>query len=310
MSGNATLDVNEVHSLIDEVNSWHQPTDPPVEPGWSEPRRGADDAETRTDDSGGTLTAQQNDEYKYYTAPTGQDADVYSGYGGGETGEDNNDDDLDEQERTRGPLLVCEFRDLCNCREVFDRDETEAWIQHISGDHLGYNCPAKSVCWFCDRRVFNGDVDRKGRRIKTTTTTTTTTGEGDGEDNERRERRAYAFRQRLEHVAWHITEEGRFRYYNMRPDFSLMKHMHKHGMLDDETYDFATAYRELPPPPPSHKPKKQKEIKTNPPDWEQPHKILERERKSQIIYDQSKEDRQRKKEKDAKRREEGRKSKK
>ncbi|TLD08644.1 uncharacterized protein PgNI_07580 [Pyricularia grisea] len=366
MPNNAPFDVNEVHSIINQVNSLHQPKNPPVEPGWLEPRGGGgDDVDARTDDSKGTLTAQQDGNYAYYTESVDPVPGEYPGYGGreemGENNdddyEDNNDgydqdayeddetisqttawqgsqyssaadstaaskysqstapsyageevnaaqqqqvDDLAEQEEARGPLLVCEFRDLCNCPEIFNGDETEAWIDHIGGHHLNYSFPAKSVCWFCNSHVFNSDVDKKGKRIKMATT--------EEEANQKYERRAQTFRQRLEHVAWHIVEERVYRYQNMRPDFDLIRHMHKYGLLDDETYNHATAYTERPPRDP--KPGKQRRIKTNPPDWEPPHKILEKERRSQIIHDQSKEDRQRKKEKDSKRRDETRRSKK
>lgn len=353
MPKNAHIDVDEVHSLINEVNSWHQPIVPPIEPGnWSQPRGGGDDADARTDDSKGTLTVQQYEGYTYDTTAAEASRGKYASYGGGgegETGEDNNDgyeddatcdcgydddvisqttawpesesssvagkplsrysqstapshrevdpeqqaDDLAVEEATRGPLLVCEFRDLCGCPEIFNSNETEAWIEHIGGHHLGYKFPAKSVCWFCDDQVFDSEVvDRKGKRTKKASS---------GEDKaDKRERRAHAFRQRLEHVAWHIVDQRHYKYLHMRPDFRLMKHMRKHGLLDDETYNFAIAFEDARRPLSSPKPEKQRRIKTNPPDWEPPHKILERERKSQIIYDQPKEDRQLKKEKDSK----------
>lgn len=43
-------------------------------------------------------------------------------------------------------------------------------------------------------------------------------------------------------------------------------------MLDDEIYNFATAFIDRWRPPPSPKPEKQRRIKTNPPGWEPLHK--------------------------------------
>ncbi|TLD21514.1 hypothetical protein PspLS_09031 [Pyricularia sp. CBS 133598] len=315
MPKNADIDVDEVHSIINEVEDWHRPIVPPVEPGWSQPRGGGDEADARTDDSKDTLTAEQGYGYTYSTEPVSEYDDYRSqttayrgsqdssevgtapsGYSqstapslvedtGGE--QPQVDGYLAEQEQIRGPLLVCEFRDLCGCPEIFDSNEPEAWIDHISS-HLGYRFPAKAICWFCSSQFFDSEADRGGKGTKKTS------GRKD-EASQKQERRAYAFQQRLEHVAWHIVE-GQYRYQDMRPDFDLMTHMHKHGMLDDETYNFATAFMDPHRPPPSHQPEKQRRIKTNPPDWEPPHKILERERRDQVIYDQPKEDRQRKKE--------------
>lgn len=122
-------------------------------------------------------------------------------------------------ERPPGPhALWCEFSALLGCERTYRLDETAEWIEHHCR-HLLDTFPAQALCWFCNDVPFVA-ADRP-----------------DGRAN---------FVARMRHVRDHIRDEEWRGPDHVRPDFWVLKHMHRHGAIDDETFRCATAYSELP----------------------------------------------------------------
>ncbi|KAF4451354.1 hypothetical protein F53441_5620 [Fusarium austroafricanum] len=110
--------------------------------------------------------------------------------------------------------LVCEFIGFGECDEVFS-DEAR-WITHIAKDHLHYRFPSVCICWFCDRKFkASSQADTEA-----------------------------CYRKRMCHIAKHFRNglSG----MQMRPDFFLLDHLYKYGLVDGDMYHKAQAYHEAP----------------------------------------------------------------
>ncbi|KAI2634188.1 hypothetical protein GGS26DRAFT_33811 [Hypomontagnella submonticulosa] len=157
-------------------------------------------------------------------------------------------------------VLPCEFVGLASCDLTFYLDDTDAWIEHISTEHLQEKLPSKSICWFCDDFVF----DSKAREF--------------GND------RSYAFDCRMKHIRGHIVEEGKTT-QDMRPDYHMTEHLRRHKLITEEVYQLALKWTELPCPreqlrhvfPPHHVPAERR---------------IQQERSTRVYIDQGKDDRQ------------------
>jgi hypothetical protein len=114
--------------------------------------------------------------------------------------------------------LWCEFRDLNNCNVVFRGDDEAGWIRHHAR-HLKDQFPSKVICWFCDHVPFVAQ-DRASRQAN--------------------------FELRMLHIREHISSDY-FGAEATRPDFHVLKHMYKHGLVDKVRYESAMKYSELPP---------------------------------------------------------------
>ncbi|KAK3985569.1 hypothetical protein QBC44DRAFT_154759 [Cladorrhinum sp. PSN332] len=115
-------------------------------------------------------------------------------------------------------FLWCEFSVLLDCQTLFRLDDEANWIQHHL-DHLQNNCPNQSMCWFCDDLRIRAD----------------------------RSDDAYVkFWQRMEHIRGHIMQDPELTVDVMRPDFNLVNHIHRTGLLPDPMYQHAITYDELP----------------------------------------------------------------
>ncbi|KAK8094541.1 hypothetical protein PG997_001226 [Apiospora hydei] len=92
------------------------------------------------------------------------------------------------------------------------------WEWHVGTEHLQDNLPPHCICWFCDQefsaRNHNG--------------------------NEREN-----FRFRLEHIRDHIIQ-GRLTAQDMRPDYFLLEHMYRNGLLEKVHYQLECSYTEGP----------------------------------------------------------------
>ncbi|KAK3387216.1 hypothetical protein B0H63DRAFT_153182 [Podospora didyma] len=114
-------------------------------------------------------------------------------------------------------ILWCEFCELKNCAQTFRGDDEAGWIAHHA-DHMGDNFPEQLMCWFCDHVPFVADRPT--------------------------ERRAN-FDLRMQHIRAHVFDEYQAA-QQMRPDFFVVEHLHKHGRLDEDTFMHAMGYNELP----------------------------------------------------------------
>ncbi|KAK3343722.1 hypothetical protein B0T25DRAFT_305259 [Lasiosphaeria hispida] len=116
--------------------------------------------------------------------------------------------------------LWCEFRDLLGCGETFRGNDKASWIQHHA-EHLHDKIPAQLMCWFCDDHGFLA---------------------------ERTADRPYNFEQRMEHIHQHMSDDYPYPTLDtMRPDFYMIKHLHKHRLINDGTYNSIIAFTEVPP---------------------------------------------------------------
>ncbi|KAK8044204.1 hypothetical protein PG993_004228 [Apiospora rasikravindrae] len=116
--------------------------------------------------------------------------------------------------------LPCEYARLGLCNETFGPDETDFWQWHILTLHLQDNPPPHCICWFCDRE-FSSSKDH----------------DGNVEEN---------FRLRLEHIRDHIVHQERFQAEHMRPDYFLLEHMYRNGLLERVPYQLECNYTERP----------------------------------------------------------------
>ncbi|KAI0842910.1 hypothetical protein F5Y06DRAFT_76436 [Hypoxylon sp. FL0890] len=149
-------------------------------------------------------------------------------------------------------VLPCEFVGLGSCDVTFNYDETEAWIEHIVTDHLRDKLPNKAVCWFCDTHIF----DAKAPEIQND--------------------RLLIFRYRMEHIRKHIAEGKTV--HDIRPDFHMLDHLHKHRLISEATYNQARRFHEL------------------------PEHTRQQERSNRIVVDNRKEERQRRRNRNTKHR--------
>ncbi|KAK3371690.1 hypothetical protein B0T24DRAFT_333343 [Lasiosphaeria ovina] len=114
-------------------------------------------------------------------------------------------------------VLWCEFCVLKGCQVTFRGDDEAGWIEHHAR-HLEDRFPARLMCWFCDHVPFVASQPA--------------------------ERRAN-FELRMQHIRAHIFDEYQLSDH-MRPDFFVIEHLHKHRLLDEETFRYAMQYNELP----------------------------------------------------------------
>ncbi|KAK4107151.1 hypothetical protein N656DRAFT_720686 [Canariomyces notabilis] len=114
--------------------------------------------------------------------------------------------------------LWCEFSGLMNCPDTFRLDDERGWINHHV-NHMGDTFPQQLWCWFCDHVPFVAAHPR------------------DGFAN---------FEQRMQHIREHILSDHRLTSDNMRPDFYVVEHLHRHGQLDDAMYNIAMVFDETP----------------------------------------------------------------
>lgn len=115
--------------------------------------------------------------------------------------------------------LPCEFAHILGCRWVFEYEQEDAWINHHI-DHMRGHFPEKCVCWFCDVFSFRADM----------------TSRGDRHNN---------FCIRMQHIHGCILDFPNLE-RQMRPDFHVLKHMAKHGLIPPGMYGDIMRYTELP----------------------------------------------------------------
>ncbi|KAI1307717.1 hypothetical protein F5Y03DRAFT_114466 [Xylaria venustula] len=148
--------------------------------------------------------------------------------------------------------LPCEFAAYRQCGLVFEIDAVDDWIEHIVSDHLQGRLPPMCICWFCDDFVFDTKNDLDSRSV---------------------------FENRMWHIRGHIVEDGDA-IPDMRPDYYLLDHAHRHRAISTETYNMARKYSEIPRP--GH---------VCPFDFNSPEAERHDELSKRIIVDQAKEDR-------------------
>ncbi|KAK0702398.1 hypothetical protein B0H67DRAFT_500449, partial [Lasiosphaeris hirsuta] len=114
--------------------------------------------------------------------------------------------------------LWCEFSVLFGCGETFRGDDEVGWVQHHI-KHLRGKIPAQLTCWFCDEHIpFLA---------------------------ERTADRGYNFEVRMAHIRSHISEDYQTPEC-MRPDFYMVKHLHKYHFINDRTYNYLKTFNEVP----------------------------------------------------------------
>ncbi|KAK8107775.1 uncharacterized protein PG998_009788 [Apiospora kogelbergensis] len=152
------------------------------------------------------------------------------------------------------PVLPCEYARLGLCTAIFGPDETQIWWEHIAGSHLQWVMPHHCICWFCDQEFSSKDIGV------------------DPNEN---------FTLRLEHIRGHIIEEG-YTDSDMRPDYFLLEHMYRHGLLPEIHYRRAREVEEGP---------STSGIVDH--DYKPPERRRQKELESRVIHDNGKEDRHR-----------------
>ncbi|KAJ4127216.1 hypothetical protein NW768_008843 [Fusarium equiseti] len=114
--------------------------------------------------------------------------------------------------------LVCEFVRYTGCNAVFDSNDESGWIEHNVNSHLGDTFPAVCVCWFCDREFKASSKSWTGTEA--------------------------CYRERMHHIAKHFRKGVTGR--QMRPDFFFLDHVHKYGLIDEETFQREAMRHEAP----------------------------------------------------------------
>ncbi|KAI1083931.1 hypothetical protein F5B20DRAFT_359193 [Whalleya microplaca] len=120
------------------------------------------------------------------------------------------------------PTLPCEFVGMAYCEETFHPEDTEAWIEHIATVHLLNKLPSKAVCWFCDEFTFNSRDEQV---------------QGDRRQN---------FHNRMYHIRNHIVYDGKT-VHDIRPDFYMLEHLHKYGLISEQMYQYYKKWHEKVP---------------------------------------------------------------
>ncbi|CAJ2514243.1 Uu.00g023620.m01.CDS01 [Anthostomella pinea] len=117
--------------------------------------------------------------------------------------------------------LPCEFVGLASCDYSFDYDDTAVWIEHTIQVHLSDELPNKVLCWFCDEYSFDAShPDIEGNRRTN-------------------------FYQRIRHIRDHFLNEGKT-VEQIRPDFHMLEHLNRHGLITKAAYTKARRYCEVP----------------------------------------------------------------
>ena len=124
---------------------------------------------------------------------------------------------------TRAPTvaspLVCEFIGFGQCNATFDWDEEANWIAHIANDHLGGIFPSVSVCWFCNHEPWEAASQSQSESQA-------------------------CYRKRMHHIAKHFRNGKSWE--DMRPDFYFVDHAYQYGLIDEEMFQRARQYHEVP----------------------------------------------------------------
>lgn len=117
--------------------------------------------------------------------------------------------------------LPCEQK-YTGCRIRFSPEYFESWIDH-SISHMGDRLPTRTVCTFCDKE-FDCSVNQEQPIVN--------------------------WRERMAHIGEHFYENRQLNREreteHSRPDFHVLDHMKRAGLLSDEDYDDAIAYTERP----------------------------------------------------------------
>ncbi|KAI0541584.1 hypothetical protein GGR58DRAFT_498085 [Xylaria digitata] len=148
--------------------------------------------------------------------------------------------------------LPCEFFGYSGCNQVFEITAVDDWIEHIVSQHFGGNLPAQCSCWFCDDFIFHNCHDLK-----------------------------LNFEHRMWHIRNHMLKEG-CTIHDIRPDFYLLGHLNRHGLISTEEYNYVLGFSEIPKP--SH-------VRSF--DFISPEAERHNELSKMVIVDQAKEDRRR-----------------
>ncbi|XXG97024.1 Serine/threonine protein kinase [Hypoxylon texense] len=141
-------------------------------------------------------------------------ATQYSGYAGG----DDEYDNLVYNPPAGALILPCELVGLGSCDIAFNYDRAEEWIDHIIR-HLRDKLPLKGACWFCDDFLFDAKA----------------TAQGDRHMN---------FQYRMEHIRGHIADGKTAN--DIRPDYHMIEHLHKNGVISETSYNQAKEWSEMP----------------------------------------------------------------
>ncbi|KAF2973378.1 hypothetical protein GQX73_g82 [Xylaria multiplex] len=148
--------------------------------------------------------------------------------------------------------LPCEFVGYSACNRVFEITAVDDWIEHIVSQHFGGNLPTQCGCWFCDDFILHDFHDLR-----------------------------LNFEHRMWHIRNHMLDEG-CTIHDIRPDFYLLGHLNKHGLISTEMYNFVLRFSEIPMP--SH-------VRSF--DFMSPEAERHSELSKTVIVDQAKEDRRR-----------------
>ncbi|KAI1471184.1 uncharacterized protein F4812DRAFT_169596 [Daldinia caldariorum] len=159
--------------------------------------------------------------------------------------------------------LPCEFIGL-GCNETFSFNEVDAWTEHVITDHLGNKLPSIVACWFCDTWRFDCNTPNIG---------------GD---------QRYNFDLRMNHIYEHFLDGKSV--HDIRPDFYMIEHLGKNGLVATTTYHYLKRWNDVPCPI-----EEMRHIQRR--DFVPPER-QERQRRSEMVFvDNDKEERRRKKEK-------------
>lgn len=153
-------------------------------------------------------------------------------------------------------ILPCEFLST-GCEKWFYPTEIERWIRHSLSHFPRVPLPSKAICTFCDDEVFES--------------------RGDLESN---------WRRRMGHIASHF--QSLQREDDQRPDFWVLNHMYKHGLMSDEDWEYARGYTESPRGFPGIVSRK----------YQASEALRKQEKDSRMRYDLDREDRMRKRNKE------------
>ncbi|KAI1481265.1 hypothetical protein F4774DRAFT_46291 [Daldinia eschscholtzii] len=115
--------------------------------------------------------------------------------------------------------LPCELFAV-GCDVTFSFSEVDAWIEHVITAHLRDKLPSKVLCWFCDQ----WDYDCRSP--------------GMGGD------RRYNFDCRMRHIYDHFVDGQTA--HKMRPDFYMIEHLGRHGLVSQNTYNLLRKWHDIP----------------------------------------------------------------
>ncbi|KAL7933940.1 hypothetical protein V8C35DRAFT_302829 [Trichoderma chlorosporum] len=126
-----------------------------------------------------------------------------------------------QQELKSYKQLPCELHWFGGCDEKFDLRDGVGWTDHVETQHLRLIFPSQSRCWFCDE-VFRARPD----------------------DSERQLGAQLCFAKRMRHIARHY-EQGEDT-NNIRPDFDLLNHLRRNGLISERDFQRAKRLHEDP----------------------------------------------------------------